>query len=68
MLTFKLMRYHNQVFLFHIFQDIFILPVNRFCYELQSKCWMNFPPGDEIFRQDDISLFEVNFFNPVIAV
>ncbi|CAG9537645.1 unnamed protein product [Cercopithifilaria johnstoni] len=25
-----------------------------------SKCWMNFPPGDEIFRQDDISLFEVD--------
>uniref|UniRef100_A0A0R3RTB1 Histone acetyltransferase n=1 Tax=Elaeophora elaphi TaxID=1147741 RepID=A0A0R3RTB1_9BILA len=24
------------------------------------KCWMNFPPGDEIFRQDDISLFEVD--------
>ncbi|VDK84473.1 unnamed protein product [Litomosoides sigmodontis] len=27
---------------------------------LVSKCWMNFPPGDEIFRQDDISLFEVD--------
>ncbi|EFO21022.2 hypothetical protein LOAG_07473 [Loa loa] len=25
-----------------------------------SKCWMDFPPGDEVFRQDDISLFEVD--------
>ncbi|KAM3722411.1 Histone acetyltransferase Tip60 [Dirofilaria immitis] len=25
-----------------------------------SKCWMNYPPGDEIFRQDNISLFEVD--------
>nr|CDP97853.1 BMA-LSY-12 [Brugia malayi] len=25
-----------------------------------SKCWLDFPPGDEIFRQDDISIFEVD--------
>ncbi|VDM92549.1 unnamed protein product, partial [Onchocerca ochengi] len=25
-----------------------------------SKCWMIYPPGDEIFRQNDISIFEVD--------
>uniref|UniRef100_A0A915PXW7 histone acetyltransferase n=1 Tax=Setaria digitata TaxID=48799 RepID=A0A915PXW7_9BILA len=25
-----------------------------------SKCYVDYPPGDEIFRQDDISLFEVD--------